>query len=113
MNHDQVLAAAKKVFEKNPQLERTEVKMGFKRTVTTFYPALCLELYGNYNKEGPYYARAMQLFREIQKDNLLIDKIMEINLNEQTYVDNDKVIFLSKKITDKEKFVSFFYTCFN
>lgn len=35
MNHDQVLAAAKKVFEKNPQLERTEVKMGFKRTVTT------------------------------------------------------------------------------
>jgi hypothetical protein len=93
------------MLKENSAINQASVD-SFSRQVPSFYTTLCTKIYGKYDNSGPYFKKAMNLFRKITSDQALSEEIKSLDLNlsdfssEEDEVEEFRIIDLSKKPND-------------
>ena len=93
------------MLKENSAINQASVD-SFSRQIPSFYTTLCTKIYGKYDNSGPYFNKAMNLFRKITSDQALCEEIKSLDLNisdfssEEDEVEKFRIIDLSKKPND-------------
>ena len=91
----------RKMLKINDQVDESGVE-SFSRSMPSFYPLLCIEIYGKYENSGEYFNKAMNLYRKITGNDLLLEEIKSLDMSktdseyedeERGRVDKEKVPF--------------------
>jgi hypothetical protein len=95
----------RKMLKENSSINQASVD-SFSRQIPSFYTSLCISIYGKYDNSGPYFNKAMNLFRKITSDQAFLEEIKSLDLNqsdsscEEDDVEEFRFIDLSKDQND-------------
>ena len=101
----EIIKYVRNMLKENSAINQASVD-SFSRQVPSFYTTLCTKINGKYDNSGPYFKKAMNLFRKITSDQALCEEIksLDLNLSESSSEDEEvrefRIIDLSKKPND-------------
>jgi hypothetical protein len=101
----EIIKYVRNMLKENSAINQASVD-SFSRQIPSFYTTLCTKIYGKYDNSGPYFNKAMNLFRKINGDQALCEQIKSLDLNlsesssEEDEVQEFRIIDLSKKPND-------------
>ena len=112
LSKSNIKKAVVKILKNNPNIDKISVET-FSRVIPSFYPALCVEIYGKYLNEtkceGDFYNDAKSLFRKINGEPGLVHEIKNLDMSqfddrcENESIVNFRFIELTKRAeTDSE-----------
>ena len=97
----EIIKYVRNMLKENSAINQASVD-SFSRQIPRFYTTLCTKIYRKYDYSGPYFNKAMNLFRNITSDQALCEeiKILDVNLSESSSekdeVQEFRIIDLSK-----------------
>jgi hypothetical protein len=99
----EIINNVRMMLKENSKINQASVD-SFSRQIPSFYTSLCIKIYGKYDNTGPYFNKAMNLFRKITGDQALLEEIKVLILSESgsSCVEEEdfRFIELSKKPND-------------
>jgi hypothetical protein len=105
LSKSDIIKYVRNMLKENSAINQASVD-SFSRQIPSFYTTLCTKIYGKYDNSGPYFNKAMNLFRKITSDHALCEEIKSLDLNlsdfssEEDEVEEFRIIDLSKKPND-------------
>jgi hypothetical protein len=87
LNKDLVKKSIIKILKKDSKLKLIDID-DFSRKMPTFYPTLCVEMYGQYSNKSEYFNKARRLFRFLTNDKEFNQEIKSININDESINDD-------------------------